>query len=414
MKFGPNYYYKCPSCGNILATRSLMSGNTFGATFYSDGRCIARMMPDIPNLTKCEQCDTILWLSDLKKLSDSKGKSSKQMWENAENAEHLELEDLWRVLEEAEEANSPLPIEREIFVRQRIWWEYNINGFETIDDMNNWIQNNLSLLEILDTNETEQRCMAAELNRNLCNFSKCLKLIKELPEKYNNFKERLREECENGNPLTVVLNEKKKQIFKENFYDIIKNSKNEMLFCLSEHEGEPDDEPELVYDGGENALLYRCHDYIVVLDKVHEDARKLLTSKEKVLIVEMSKGENKDVVREYVADVRVENQLPDERGLEKIIPKRIKKDDLSSRFDEKIENDEKTAKNALQFYRPFAEKCNADAQYALGKLYLDERFYDMTEAVKWLQYAAFQGHKEAFAELEDLEIDDDGRHDGWS
>jgi len=282
-----------------------MSGNTFGATFYSNGRRIARMMPDIPNLTKCKNCDTILWLSDLKKLSYSKIKSSKSKCEKADDAKHLELEDLWRVL--GERVESPLPIEREIFVRKRIWWKYDVYDFESIDEIDDWLQNCLSLIEILDTNETEQRCMAAELNRNLCNFSKCLELIQELPEKYNNFKERLREECEIGNPLTVVLNEKKKQIFNED-----------------------------------------------------------------------------------------------------------NKDDLSARLEEKIEQDEATAKNAIQFYRSFAEKCNADAQYALGKLYLDERFYDKTEAVMWVQYAAFQGHKEAIYELENLETDDDGRYDAWS
>jgi TPR repeat protein len=90
-----------------------------------------------------------------------------------------------------------------------------------------------------------------------------------------------------------------------------------------------------------------------------------------------------------------------------------KKDDITARLAEKIETDDEVAKSAMEFYRSLAENCNADAQYALGKLYLDSRFLDMPQAVRWLEYAAYQGHRDAVYELENLEIDDDGRHDAW-
>ena len=166
MRIGHDNYYKCPSCGNILKNRSLMSGNTFGAKHYSDGRRISPMLPDIPDLTKCPQCETILWLSDLKKLGEQN--------KDADRAEHLELHDLWRALEQSNEKH------REIFIRQRIWWKYNIYGFETTDEIDDWRQNCLDLLALLDANDNSQRCMVAELYRNLCNFSMCLKLIQDL------------------------------------------------------------------------------------------------------------------------------------------------------------------------------------------------------------------------------------------
>jgi hypothetical protein len=64
----PNLIYECPYCGNRLKRKSLASGNTLGAKLYSDGKQIAPMLPDFPNLTKCKKCDNIFYVNDLKKL----------------------------------------------------------------------------------------------------------------------------------------------------------------------------------------------------------------------------------------------------------------------------------------------------------------------------------------------------------
>ena len=59
---GSDYIYKCPKCGNLLKKLTLISGNTFQGTVYSDGKSIYPMLPEIPNLTKCKKCDEIFWL----------------------------------------------------------------------------------------------------------------------------------------------------------------------------------------------------------------------------------------------------------------------------------------------------------------------------------------------------------------
>ena len=102
------------------------------------------------------------------------------------------------------------------------------------------------------------------------------------------------------------------------------------------------------------------------------------------------------------------------RGCSKLLKNVSKSKRKLAQLAEKIENDETTAKNAMEFYRILAENCNAEAQYELGKLHLDERFYDLSEAARWIEYAAFQGYKDAVEELKNLEIDDDGRYDAWS
>lgn len=50
---GPNYVYKCPNCSALLTRESIASGNSFGSKLFSDGKRIAPMNPELPNLTKC-------------------------------------------------------------------------------------------------------------------------------------------------------------------------------------------------------------------------------------------------------------------------------------------------------------------------------------------------------------------------
>ena len=239
MRIGPNLYYKCPSCDNIIKNRSILSGNTFGATHYSDGRINAQMLPSIPNLTKCVKCNAILWLYDLKEIGEAyRSESVKPEWLEADKAEHLELYDLWRALQslpeycgklfvfeqvvEDEEADRDeeegyedddeefMPTEREIYIRRHIWWKYNDIKSKTPAETELWRLNCIDLLSLLDVETNDNmRAMAAELNRNLGNFSECLELIRDLPEKrYARFRERITEECEKGNTQTVILNAK--------------------------------------------------------------------------------------------------------------------------------------------------------------------------------------------------------------
>ena len=100
---GPDYIYECPKCSNLLKKASNASGNTFGSTLYSDGKMIAPMLPEFPNLTKCTKCDTILWLSEMKEIGtcDAWDKKCKPEWKNAVRVDFLGVTDLFRFLETA-------------------------------------------------------------------------------------------------------------------------------------------------------------------------------------------------------------------------------------------------------------------------------------------------------------------------
>lgn len=207
---GPNYIYKCPKCSNLLKRGSNISGNTFGATLYSDGKMIAPMFPEFPNLTKCKKCDTILWLSETKELGTcgAPDKKCKTEWQKADRAEFLEVSDLFRFLEFDTVQNNK---EKEKIVRQQIWWTFNdrvregkeiFNG-ETEEDL--WKLNCQRLIELFDMTDINQKVMVAELYRQLGDFDECLKIINSLDEQYDWIVNKLKIECENGNKQLVKL-----------------------------------------------------------------------------------------------------------------------------------------------------------------------------------------------------------------
>ncbi|MFY0567459.1 ribosomal protein L7/L12 [Archangium lansingense] len=60
---GPDYIIGCPSCGEPHRRGSLMSGNTSGARWWSDGKREAPMLPSRPLVVRCRGCSRYFWLS---------------------------------------------------------------------------------------------------------------------------------------------------------------------------------------------------------------------------------------------------------------------------------------------------------------------------------------------------------------
>jgi hypothetical protein len=61
---GPDCYYSCPNCAKELLQGSWLSFNNFGATYWTDGREQAPMMPGFNSVTRCSGCQTFFWLED--------------------------------------------------------------------------------------------------------------------------------------------------------------------------------------------------------------------------------------------------------------------------------------------------------------------------------------------------------------
>jgi hypothetical protein len=186
---GPQLYYKCPKCKNIVTKGSLLSGNTFGAKLYSDGKQMAPMLPEYPTIVKCQNCESFFWLKDENEIKSKK--------ENADKAKFLTSEEYLEAIDSKYYKN-----EDELkFFRIRLWWSYNDNARENEDihlseiDQNIYENNCVELIKILDQEEINEKIMVAELYKNLGDFDDCKKTLETFDEKFNWIKELMNNKC---------------------------------------------------------------------------------------------------------------------------------------------------------------------------------------------------------------------------
>lgn len=219
---GPEYIYKCPKCGNLLKNESVMSGNTFGAKFYSDGKAISPMLPENIILTSCKKCDAMFWLSQLKELGFIGWDTSENPgWENADELKLLTITEYLNALKIgiAKDKKS------EIFIREQIWWLYNDrirNDQKIFKDENDeliYIENInrlkqlvkpsiiISIIKaIFNRNVNKQKLTLAELNRNLGNFEDCMKILKSVDDKVLNvYRDKIMHECSKNNKYVFEI-----------------------------------------------------------------------------------------------------------------------------------------------------------------------------------------------------------------
>ncbi len=85
-------------------------------------------------------------------------------------------------------------------------------------------------------------------------------------------------------------------------YQAVISADGRLAFVVPARESAPGNYPEIVYNGGESALLYRSAADILVLDKLHEAAQKALRSKQSVVIIEADYASG-ETVYDYEAPV---------------------------------------------------------------------------------------------------------------
>ena len=198
-----------------------MSGNTIGAKYYSDGKRIAPMLIDFPQITKCNECNTIFWIKNATKLGtlDAFEGLSKNN-ENIQQSRFLTMQEyfeaLWKKVHQSKAE------ERDI--RISIWWTFNDRIrfqdekyklkkphapvlFLTEDEKKLWDENTYYLIGMLDQSELNDRIMIAELHRNMGKFERCMEIINSIEnEDLNWLKEMFGERCRNKDPLVFRLN----------------------------------------------------------------------------------------------------------------------------------------------------------------------------------------------------------------
>jgi hypothetical protein len=173
---GPTIVRECPSCTNQVSQFTIGSGNTMGATWWTDGKMEAPMLPFMPALVKCPHCKHLLWLEDAKKLGQLNLWSSTNAWPKARDVVKPDEQDYLAA------AKVPkLNRQRELYARQQAWWLANDPLRRKSGASVTWSgarAENLDRLFVLfneaDECELQQK---AEIARERGQFEQCLKLL---------------------------------------------------------------------------------------------------------------------------------------------------------------------------------------------------------------------------------------------
>lgn len=191
---GPILYKKCSECSVIFKERAFGSGNTFGATYWTDGRMNAPMMVDDMSLAICPNCKTPVWLEELETVgsttpwlsyfSDAEHQAEAEK-ENSEIAK-LGATDAEFCIEPFSDDYSHLlnqgiedPV-KELYVRLQLWWESNDSRrgkgrpFAMHDEE---IANVQALILLLDESDEHQLMMKAEALREIGKFEDALLIL---------------------------------------------------------------------------------------------------------------------------------------------------------------------------------------------------------------------------------------------
>jgi hypothetical protein len=162
---GKTIIRECTACAKAIEQHTIASGNTFGAKFWTDGRQEARMLPDQPWLVICPQCHAPQWIDELKEIGEIDPGES---FAGAGRYELPSLEDYFAIL-----GKSILPVEKERYVRLRMWWVGNDvrRGKKTQHPLSVIeISNLTAFVKMLDESNPNDLIMKAEAMRELGRF----------------------------------------------------------------------------------------------------------------------------------------------------------------------------------------------------------------------------------------------------
>jgi tetratricopeptide (TPR) repeat protein len=72
MRPGPDRIIACPHCEFKTRVSTLLSGNTFGARRWSDGKEDFPSFPQNPSITRCRRCRNFFWLKNAKNIGEER------------------------------------------------------------------------------------------------------------------------------------------------------------------------------------------------------------------------------------------------------------------------------------------------------------------------------------------------------
>ena len=115
---GPNKLLRIPSSGALVKIATIMTGNTFGARFWTDGKREAPMLPEQPWL-RCHPGDRqMFWTDECEEVAVERDEKYRHVPYTGEPT----LQEYRQGLHSAMITTS---LEKERYIRIRLWWAAN-------------------------------------------------------------------------------------------------------------------------------------------------------------------------------------------------------------------------------------------------------------------------------------------------
>lgn len=197
MLIGPEKILACPSCAKRVRLFTLVSGNTFGALRWTDGKMSAPMLPEPPSVTRCEGCEAFFWVEDVEVVGELDFgrpgiEEAPEEWTSAPQVRELSADELL----EAIASGVARTREEELHLRMLAWWAGNdpvraCSGGESdsrrgAPEQRGSVRENMERLwGLVDPTDLEERLIKAELARELGWYADAIRLLEfDFPPEY--------------------------------------------------------------------------------------------------------------------------------------------------------------------------------------------------------------------------------------
>ena len=196
----------CSSCSRPIIDNCMMSGNTLGATLWTDGVIAAPMMMRECLCTLCPYCNAPIWLNELKSVKPEGwyGEDTLAEYPEAEGLPMVTSDEYMDLL-----ANHSFPHEKERYLREYVW-HYN-NDFRRDNDRVSPLdekerENLVALVELLDDDMQEDLLEKAEIFRELGEFNHAEELLdKVTDERLKDMKNTIAIHIKNRDPFVAEV-----------------------------------------------------------------------------------------------------------------------------------------------------------------------------------------------------------------
>ena len=209
----PDKIIACPNCDALAKEPGLLSGNTFGATLWSDGKQEAPMLPSFPAIVKCANCMQFYWIEDAEVIEENKPWNDEQKdtpieWKNAPQVDWPSIDEFVDAIEKGLGDSR----DKERYLRLHLWWAINdiirnTRKRKTPPEYKETNQRNLEqlLLLLAEEDDLQSKIMQAEIYREMKMFDRAIAILSSIPEEYESLAKQLIELSSNKKSFLCKL-----------------------------------------------------------------------------------------------------------------------------------------------------------------------------------------------------------------